>query len=73
MDIFLAILPAIFWGSIVLFNVKLGGGPHSAWNDDRRFNFQSVSILSFNLNYPPKFLRLVSFPVYFGRLAKPIS
>ena len=26
MDIFLAILPAIFWGSIVLFNVKLGGG-----------------------------------------------
>ncbi|MGQ0420691.1 SDR family oxidoreductase, partial [Bacillus sp. HC-Mk] len=25
MDIFLAILPAIFWGSIVLFNVKLGG------------------------------------------------
>lgn len=29
MDIFLAILPAIFWGSIVLFNVKLGGGPYS--------------------------------------------
>ena len=28
MDIFLAILPAIFWGSIVLFNVKLGG-PYS--------------------------------------------
>lgn len=27
MDIFLAILPALFWGSIVLFNVKLGGGP----------------------------------------------
>jgi glucose uptake protein len=25
----LAILPAIFWGSIVLFNVKLGGGPYS--------------------------------------------
>ncbi|MET1138543.1 GRP family sugar transporter, partial [Bacillus subtilis] len=24
-----AILPAIFWGSIVLFNVKLGGGPYS--------------------------------------------
>lgn len=29
MDIFLAILPAIFWGSIVLFNVKLGGGAYS--------------------------------------------
>ncbi|MCH7323432.1 GRP family sugar transporter [Solibacillus sp. MA9] len=29
MDIFLAILPALFWGSIVLFNVKLGGGPYS--------------------------------------------
>ncbi|AME08040.1 GRP family sugar transporter [Bacillus siamensis] len=29
MDIFLAILPAVFWGSIVLFNVKLGGGPYS--------------------------------------------
>ncbi len=26
---FLAILPALFWGSIVLFNVKLGGGPYS--------------------------------------------
>lgn len=29
MDILLAILPAIFWGSIVLFNVKLGGDPYS--------------------------------------------
>lgn len=29
MDILLAILPAFFWGSIVLFNVKLGGGPYS--------------------------------------------
>ncbi|MED4728568.1 RhaT/GlcU family sugar-proton symporter [Aneurinibacillus migulanus] len=29
MDIFLAILPSLFWGSIVLFNVKLGGGPYS--------------------------------------------
>jgi glucose uptake protein len=29
MDIILAILPALFWGSIVLFNVKLGGGPYS--------------------------------------------
>ena len=29
MDIFLAVLPAVFWGSIVLFNVKLGGGPYS--------------------------------------------
>lgn len=29
MDILLAVLPAIFWGSIVLFNVKLGGGPYS--------------------------------------------
>ncbi|WLV23926.1 RhaT/GlcU family sugar-proton symporter [Aciduricibacillus chroicocephali] len=29
MDIFLAVLPALFWGSIVLFNVKLGGGPYS--------------------------------------------
>ncbi len=29
MDILLAILPAIFWGSIVPFNVKLGGGPYS--------------------------------------------
>ncbi|MFP3919691.1 RhaT/GlcU family sugar-proton symporter [Lysinibacillus telephonicus] len=29
MDILLAILPAVFWGSIVLFNVKLGGGPYS--------------------------------------------
>lgn len=29
MDILLAILPAIFWGSIVLFNVKLGGGPYT--------------------------------------------
>lgn len=28
MDILLAILPALFWGSIVLFNVKLGGGPY---------------------------------------------
>ena len=29
MDILLAILPALFCGSIVLFNVKLGGGPYS--------------------------------------------
>ncbi|MGE7689557.1 RhaT/GlcU family sugar-proton symporter [Lysinibacillus sp. NPDC097214] len=29
MDIILALLPALFWGSIVLFNVKLGGGPYS--------------------------------------------
>ncbi|PET14595.1 glucose transporter GlcU [Bacillus cereus] len=29
MDILLAILPALFLGSIVLFNVKLGGGPYS--------------------------------------------
>ncbi|WP_211748552.1 GRP family sugar transporter [Paenibacillus sp. Marseille-Q4541] len=29
MDIFYAILPAIFWGSLVLFNVKIGGGPYS--------------------------------------------
>ncbi|PDY76580.1 RhaT/GlcU family sugar-proton symporter [Bacillus cereus] len=29
MDILLAILPALFWGNIVLFNVKLGGGPYS--------------------------------------------
>lgn len=29
MDILLAILPAVFWGSIVLFNVKLGGDPYS--------------------------------------------
>lgn len=29
MDILLAILPALSWGSIVLFNVKLGGGPYS--------------------------------------------
>ncbi|WP_422425048.1 GRP family sugar transporter [Bacillus sp. PSXD-155] len=29
MNILLAILPALFWGSIVLFNVKLGGGPYS--------------------------------------------
>lgn len=29
MDIFYAILPAIFWGSLVLFNVKIGGGPYT--------------------------------------------
>ncbi|MBP3038439.1 glucose transporter GlcU [Bacillaceae bacterium Marseille-Q3522] len=29
MEIFIAILPALFWGSIVLINVKIGGGPHS--------------------------------------------
>nr|MDH3084558.1 RhaT/GlcU family sugar-proton symporter [Bacillus velezensis] len=29
MDILLALLLALFWGSIVLFNVKLGGGPYS--------------------------------------------
>ncbi|WP_445488788.1 GRP family sugar transporter [Niallia sp. 03133] len=29
MDLFLAILPAIFWGSIILLNVKIGGGPYS--------------------------------------------
>jgi len=29
MDLLLALLPALFWGSIVLFNVKLGGGPYS--------------------------------------------
>ncbi|MGP7819614.1 GRP family sugar transporter [Niallia sp. 01092] len=29
MDLFLAILPAIFWGSIVLLNVKIGGGAYS--------------------------------------------
>ncbi|WP_366249190.1 GRP family sugar transporter [Terribacillus aidingensis] len=28
MDILLAVLPALFWGSIVLFNVKLGGTPY---------------------------------------------
>lgn len=29
MDILLALIPALAWGSIVLFNVKLGGGPYS--------------------------------------------
>ncbi|MEF3352903.1 GRP family sugar transporter [Paenibacillus sp. GYB006] len=29
MDIFFAILPAIFWGSLVLVNVKIGGGPYT--------------------------------------------
>lgn len=29
MDILLALIPALCWGSIVLFNVKLGGGPYS--------------------------------------------
>jgi glucose uptake protein len=29
MDIFIAVLPALFWGTIVVFNVKLGGGPYS--------------------------------------------
>ncbi|WP_160031783.1 GRP family sugar transporter [Paenibacillus sp. An7] len=29
MDIFYAILPAIFWGSLVLVNVKIGGGPYT--------------------------------------------
>ncbi|MCM3782346.1 GRP family sugar transporter [Neobacillus mesonae] len=29
MDILFALLPALFWGSIVLFNVKIGGGPYS--------------------------------------------
>lgn len=29
MDIIYAILPAIFWGSLVLLNVKIGGGPNS--------------------------------------------
>lgn len=29
MDLFLAILPALFWGSIVLLNVKIGGGAYS--------------------------------------------
>jgi glucose uptake protein len=29
MDILLALFPALFWGSIVLVNVRLGGGPYS--------------------------------------------
>ncbi|RAS82869.1 GRP family sugar transporter [Priestia endophytica] len=29
MDILLALIPALCWGSLVLFNVKLGGGPYS--------------------------------------------
>ncbi|WP_454191548.1 RhaT/GlcU family sugar-proton symporter [Paenibacillus sp. Marseille-Q7038] len=29
MDIFYALLPAIFWGSLVLVNVKIGGGPYT--------------------------------------------
>jgi glucose uptake protein len=29
MDILLALIPALAWGSIVLLNVKLGGGPYS--------------------------------------------
>jgi glucose uptake protein len=29
MDILLALIPAMAWGSIVLLNVKLGGGPYS--------------------------------------------
>ncbi|MFY4775620.1 GRP family sugar transporter [Metabacillus sp. RGM 3146] len=29
MDILLALIPSLCWGSIVLFNVKLGGGPYS--------------------------------------------
>lgn len=29
MEFFLAILPALFWGSIVLLNVKIGGGAYS--------------------------------------------
>ena len=29
MDLFFSLLPAIFWGSIVLLNVKIGGGAYS--------------------------------------------
>lgn len=29
LDLFLSLLPAIFWGSIVLLNVKIGGGAYS--------------------------------------------
>lgn len=29
MDILIALLPALFWGSVVLINVLVGGGPYN--------------------------------------------
>jgi glucose uptake protein len=75
MDIFLAILPAIFWGSIVLFNVKLGGGPYSQVLGTT-FGALIFSIGIYFVVQPelsPGYLPSASFPDYFGRSARPIS
>lgn len=29
MEYLIALLPALFWGSVVLINVKVGGGPYN--------------------------------------------
>ncbi|MCP6565515.1 GRP family sugar transporter, partial [Klebsiella pneumoniae] len=29
MDLLIALLPALFWGSVVLINVLVGGGPYN--------------------------------------------
>lgn len=75
MDIFLAILPAIFWGSIVLFNVKLGGGPYSQVLGTT-FGALIFSIGIYFVVQPelsPVYLPSASSPDYFGHSARPIS
>lgn len=75
MDLLLALLPALFWGSIVLFNVKLGGGPYSQ-TLGTTIGALIVSIVIYFLFSPfcPfAFLLLESYPAYFGHLDRPTS
>lgn len=46
MDILLALLPALFWGSIVLFNVKLGGALQPDAGNDNRGAHRFVCVVS---------------------------
>lgn len=75
MDIFLAILPAIFWGSIVLFNVKLGGGPYSQ-TLGTTFGALIFSIVVYIFMKPvltPTVIGVELCQVYFGRLVRQIN
>lgn len=75
MDLLLALLPALFWGSIVLFNVKLGGGPYSQ-TLGTTIGALIVSIVIYFLFSPFchfVFLLLESYPAYFGHLDRPTS
>nr|WGD69538.1 GRP family sugar transporter [Bacillus subtilis] len=70
MDLLLALLPALFWGSIVLFNVKLGGSTIARHWERRSGHLLFLSLFTFL--FSPfchfAFLLLESYPAYFGHL-----